>query len=147
VSLWYHKIQDKFTDGGLIVIPNNYFDFIKSFFVGFSFLFKNELNYLTIKQRFLLSFQKYRLSRILKEHRFSCIHIHSLHNTSAIAIKYINSENIPPIVFTDHGFWQDTDAMNKQSASFRKIEISVSQCSKLIYISNYAKEKHLMINF
>tara|TARA_R110002051_G_scaffold313322_3_gene389313 strand:+ start:3460 stop:4641 length:1182 start_codon:yes stop_codon:yes gene_type:complete len=147
VSLWYYKPQKSFSLKGLKVIPNRTLDYFNSFFSILSFLFKKGLKYLTFKQRILLGFQTYRLNKILKQEVYNCIHIHSLHNISAIAFQYINEQKRPPVIITDHGFWQDPTVFLLNSKSFKKIEAVVKQCKKVIYISNYAKEKHLELDF
>tara|TARA_B110000967_G_C18901733_1_gene576029 strand:- start:8584 stop:9753 length:1170 start_codon:yes stop_codon:yes gene_type:complete len=147
VSLWYHKPQKKQSFGSVIVIQNNLTDYLLSFFLVFSFVLKKKYSYLIFKQRVLLGFQTYRLKKILKNNKYDCVHIHSLHNTSAIAFKYIDKQICPSTVITDHGFWQDSTASLLNSKSYMKINTVVQQCQKVIYISNYAKQKHLNIDF
>ena len=147
VSLWYHKPQKKQFSGNVMIIQNSFFTFLLSFFVVLSCVFKKELCYLTFKQRVLLGFQTYRLRRILKKNVYDCVHIHSLHNTSAISFQFISKQICPPIIISDHGFWQDSTASLLDSNSHKKLKAVVKQCEKVIYISNYAKQKHLNIDF
>lgn len=145
VSLWYHKPQKKQTLHNITIIPNSLMDYIFSVFVALKYSFKKELNYLTYKERLLLGFQMYRLKKIMRRNVFNNIHVHSLHNTSVIALKYLNNQI--PIVITDHGFWHDSTVFVINTPSYKKLKDVVAQCNKVVYISNYAKCQHEKINF
>ncbi len=131
VSLWYHKLQKAYTFGRLTIIKNSILDYLFALPTVILFVAKKELYYLTISQRILIGFQVFRLKKILKQNTFNCIHIHSLHNTSAIAFHYISKQTFPPIIISDHGFWQDSKASILDSKSYKKIKAVVKQCEKL----------------
>ena len=145
VSIWYHKPIPYFKKNEIEIIQNNVFNILSSIFVIPLILLKNYKSFLSIEENLLLSFQIFRLKDIIESNTFDVIHVHSLHNTSSIAINIIDSSM--PIIITDHGFWQKRGAMIEGSRVFLKIRNTADNCSKLIYISEYALNMHNQIDY
>ncbi|MCK5814991.1 MAG: glycosyltransferase family 4 protein [Flavobacteriaceae bacterium] len=142
VTLWNYKRIKPINKGSIRVIPNTFFSFLGALC---SFFFKLFTIKMPLKSRLLYIYQLYRLKQILKLNKFDVIHVHSLKNTVSIALQEIN--NRIPFVITDHGFWNQKGIENKQGDVFKRTKKCIEGCSRLIYISDFAKEKHGSFDF
>jgi len=140
VSLWNYKPTEALKNKLVTVIGNSYFSYIKSFRFFFRIFFSKKYFFLKSKEKLLLLYQIARLTEILKESNFDIIHVHSLKNTVPIALQSLKIKT--PYVITDHGFWNQKGVEIVNSKSFFRVKSNIKGCAKLIYISNYAKQKH-----
>lgn len=144
VFLWYHKPIKSTEEGKVRVIGNSFSSFLGCL-ISLKWLYKKKYPYLTNSQGFLLSYQIQQLNKLVSKTNFDVIHVHSLHNTSLLALRELNYPS-SKIVATDHGFWNQSNALNSTSFTYKKLRKSVEGCSKVIYISEYAKKMHSKID-
>ncbi|UII81568.1 glycosyltransferase family 4 protein [Flagellimonas sp. CMM7] len=140
VFLWYHKPLKSSKSGNVIIEGNSLWK-LGQFLPRFKFFSKGKFNYLSFKQKWILSFQYNRLKRILSKTDFDVIHIHSLHNTSSIALQEIDNVSTSYVI-TDHGFWNHNDIILNNEKGKIKLKNAIRGASKIIYISDLAEQKH-----
>lgn len=148
ITIWNYKIQkDKYYDNQNIHIKgNSYLSYLNIFFCLVKYFFQRK-NYLDFKENILLCYKISRLRTIIKTTEFHAIHVHSLHETAPIAIRKISMENNIKIISTDHGFWQSKNFVFQQKKELYKLRNIASYVDEIIYISNYAYQKHLQNDF
>lgn len=145
VTLWNYKPIKAKEGKDIGVIENTYWSFFKALLYGVFHFVDFDISYLSIKHKFMFVYQVYRLKEILNNSHFDVIHIHSLTNTVSIALQHLS--NHIPYVISDHGFWNQKGASTPTSNTFERIKKSIGGCSKLIYISEFARKKHNEIDF
>lgn len=79
------------------------------------------------------------LKIFLKKLHVDFVHIHSLHNPATIALDIINYKG--RIIVTDHGFFSNKNYTDKRTRI--KLCKNYSIANKVIYISEFALQKHL----
>lgn len=145
ISIWYHKgvVRKCSLPQGLEIINNKLLFFIKMF----SFLplfFSSKINFLDYKSRLILCYQYVCLRDHLKKKKIDIIHIHSLQNTSTLALKLLKGKYSKiPVVITDHGFWQS----NVKNKRLKLLKSNCNYAKKVIYISDFAYKYHKKYKF
>lgn len=104
-------------------------------------LFKREFTYksYSFKTLILIAYYYATLSKYFKREEPDFIHIHSLYNPAAIAIRLLEYKG--RLVTTDHGFWVDSNyLLDKKLLVLLRKNFSIT--SKVIYISDAALVEH-----
>jgi len=112
-------------------------------FKDYLFIDNNKYSFLTsfrIIKRLAILYRARILKETLKNVKPDLIHIHSLHNTTALSYRLISC-NLPMII-TDHAFWQGI----KQKSDINKIQHVLDNTKSLICVSELCREKYRSFN-
>ena len=93
----------------------------------------------SFKTNILVAYYYATLSTFLRKNALDFIHIHSLYNPAAIALKWLKYPK--RIITTDHGFWLDAN-YPKDKKLIVLLQDNYAVASKVIYISDVALAQH-----
>lgn len=93
----------------------------------------------SLKTNVLIAYYYATLIPFLKIKNPDFVHVHSLYNPSAIALKYLKYQK--PIIVTDHGFWL-TDSYLHDGRLLMLLKEVFAVANKVIYISDVALIQH-----
>lgn len=145
ISLWYHKqaYKKRSVPVGLEVVDNKFILLLKMI-PCLTLFFHSKISFLNYKSRLILCYQYICLKEHLKKRRIDIIHVHSLQNTSTLALKLLGEKYLKtPVVITDHGFWQ----LDVRPNRLKLLKINSEYAKKVIYISDFAYKHHQKYNF
>lgn len=146
VTIWNYKLQKDKTYKNISIVGNTYLSYLSIFLFLFTALFSGK-KYLSLKDNVLLFYKKHRLGTILNSTKFDVIHVHSVHETAPIVIREILKNDNIRIISTDHGFWQTKKFIVNRFHILNKLKKIARHVNKIIYISDYAYEKHINNDF
>lgn len=147
ITIWNYKFQKEqyFNSRNIHIVGNDFINYFNLILCGFKVLLIKR-NFLSFVENVLLEYKALRLREIFKSKRIDVVHVNSLHETTPLAIRRILKNPIR-IISTDHGFWQSSNFIFQQKKHFSKLKNIVECVDKIIYISDYAYEKHLRYDF
>ncbi|MFJ9383230.1 glycosyltransferase family 4 protein [Peribacillus sp. NPDC101481] len=137
VSLYSNINEIKNIDGVTLYKEDNKFIKILKSLYGYLLVDKEKLKkikFLKFKEKLRVLYHFCKLKNLVS--MYNVVHIHSLHNDCITALSLI--ENKPKVVVTDHGFWQ-----GDIEKSIEKVRYNSFNTNRVIYISEYAKVKHV----
>lgn len=93
----------------------------------------------SLKTNVLIAYYYATLIPFLKTKNPDFVHVHSLYNPSAIALKYLKYQK--PIIVTDHGFWVNANYLCDRKIYFL-LQKTFLLATKIVYISDIAYVQH-----
>jgi len=93
------------------------------------------LQHTNLKDRLAILYRSRVLEKVIKDVRPDIIHVHSLHNIDTLALGLLQS--CPPIVVTDHGFWQGLRAKSDEI----RVAKAANLARRIICVSNVSQER------
>lgn len=140
VSIWDYRLCKTYNENNIRIFGPTWWSKINSviFSVFRLGLFTNRrYDYLSLKNKFIVSLQLKSLIAVLDEENFTAVHVHSLLRPIPSFLR----EFFPhlKIVITDHGFWQKQE--DELAKSQDLISKNIQSANTIIYISDFALEK------
>lgn len=119
---------------------NMIFGLLYSIFLANLWFSKSYKN-LSIRDKFIVGIQTYKIRKVVKIHDFKIVHVHSL-NRPIIRFLRKSYPNIK-IVVTDHGFWHKVERVKGQKSklTLNKISDNIEASNIVIVISDFSIEK------
>jgi glycosyltransferase involved in cell wall biosynthesis len=138
VSMCYHRPFNVKKDG---ILNSTKKEWLSAIIHGFFLLlFEKKHNFFdySIRHNVAITYYVSTLKKYLKKISWDFIHIHSLHNPAAIAVKYLNYKG--QIIITDHGFYSNEHYKTKKMRIL--LEQNYAIADKIVYISDFSYSRH-----
>lgn len=88
-----------------------------------------------LKERLAILYNSHVLEEVINDVQPDIIHVHSFHNIATLAFGLL--KNYPPLVVTDHGFWQ---GIHNNSDEIR-VKKTARLARRIICVSNFSRDR------
>lgn len=140
VTIWDFRLKKSFTNFKVRIEGVSYveliFGLIYSIF-AINIIFNKSYGNLSLKDKFLISIQSWKIQKYIISNDIQVVHVHSLNRpiTHFLRSKFPNIK----IIITDHGFWQKKEiTLSENNSTFKKIKNNIEIATSIITISTFA---------
>lgn len=143
VTIWDFRLKKSFTNFKVRIEGLSYveliFGLIYSIF-AINIIFNKSYGHLSLKDKFLISIQSWKIQKYIISNDIQVVHVHSLNRpiTHFLRSKFPNIK----IIITDHGFWQKKELdLNDKNLTLKKIKKNIELATSIIIISSFANKQ------
>jgi glycosyltransferase involved in cell wall biosynthesis len=140
VIIWDFTLKKSYSKSTVRIEGLNYTDIILGLIYSIfclNIIFNKSYQYLSLKDKFLISTQSLKLKNYIIEKDINLVHVHSLNRpiTHFLRLKFSDLK----IFITDHGFWQKKGlVLSDNNSILKKINKNIELATGIITISSFA---------